>query len=178
MDKKTISTYIAVGIAVVFFLAVFSRIYYPLPRPFLLNIFNSNISQTHQAIDRAGIFKDTDTSRSKTVLDGLVEIIDLKEGTGQPVGHGDTVRIRYVGTFVDKETKETVEFDKNVDEGYVFTIGSGQVIAGFDVGVTGMRKKGNRIISIKPEAGYGNRQVGNIPPNTTLQFLIELYEVE
>ena len=69
--------------------------------------------------------------------------------------------------------------DKNTDpeSGFTFVLGSGQVIPGFDVGIAGMREGGIRLIVIDPKAGYGSQQTGRIPPNTTLRFIVELYEV-
>ena len=113
-------------------------------------------------------------------LGGLVQVLDLKEGDGIEAVEKSTVRVGYVGFYTDEETGENVKFDENTDpeQGFTFTIGAGQVIPGFDVGILSMRERGARHIIIDPKAGYGDRQAGRIPPNTTLQFIVELYEVQ
>ena len=105
-------------------------------------------------------------------------ILDIVPGNGTQAGPNSTVGVGYIGTFVN-DAGEEVEFDRNMNPSApaVFTLGVGQVISGFEKGIIGMREGGQRIVIISPEDGYGNRQVDIIPPNTTLQFVIELYEV-
>ena len=196
MDTKTLHTYIGVSVAVVFFIIIFGGIFFPLPKIFVSDLFANNIINTQDTLSsKSGLvvserakqlsaLEDTDVQsqqiQAENRLDGNVLVADLKEGNGLKASNGGTVRIGYVGTFVDIETGQEVEFDRNIDpeSGFIFTLGSGQVISGFDSGVEGMREGGVRIVVIQPEAGYGDRQVGSIPPNTTLQFVIELYEVQ
>ena len=112
-------------------------------------------------------------------LDG-VRITILKEGTGEGVKTGDTVAMNYTGMFVDGTV-----FDSNVDpkfghvEPFEFTLGGGQVIKGWDVGIVGMKVGEKRNLAISPELAYGEAGAGAIiPPNATLNFEVELLSVK
>ena len=59
-----------------------------------------------------------------------------------------------------------------------FTLGAGQVIKGWDQGIIGMKVGGQRKLIIPPHLGYGDQDMGVIPPNSTLIFNIELIEIE
>ena len=71
------------------------------------------------------------------------------------------------------------QFDSSVDGGepFTFTLGAGQVIQGWDQGVAGMKVGGKRLLTIPPDLAYGPRQMGSIPPNSTLIFEVELLQV-
>lgn len=101
----------------------------------------------------------------------MIEIEELAEGSGDSAAMGHSVEIHYVGTLVDGK-----QFDSSRDRGQTFSfkLGAGQVIKGFDLGVTGMKPGGRRKITIPPGLGYGDRTVGSIPPNSTLVFDLEL----
>lgn len=103
-------------------------------------------------------------------------IDDVKVGTGVEVQPGDTVAVHYVGTLQDGH-----EFDNSRKRGntFSFKVGAGQVIAGWEEGVVGMKVGGQRILVIPPEKAYGQSGIGNIiPPNATLVFSIELVEIK
>ena len=104
-----------------------------------------------------------------------LKIEDIKEGTGKAVKSGDTVVIHYNGTL-----KDGTKFDSSYDRGEPFEtqIGIGQVIKGWDLGVVGMKVGGKRRLTISPELGYGDQPMGNIPPNSTLIFDVELLEIK
>ena len=108
-----------------------------------------------------------------------VTIFDFKIGDGAIAEKGKQVWISYVGMYIHQETGQRVVFDDNEKGNFPFTfvIGSGQVISGLNQGVVGMRVGGKRLVTIQPEMGYGNRKVGPIPPNSTLQFEIRLLKV-
>lgn len=106
---------------------------------------------------------------------GEVTKTDVKVGSGKEAKPGDTVEVHYTGTLVDG-----TKFDSSKDRGqpFSFTIGSGQVIKGWDIGVAGMKEGGSRKLVIPPSLAYGNRTKGTIPANSTLNFEIELVKVK
>ncbi len=102
-----------------------------------------------------------------------LEITDLREGDGAVATAGSTVRVHYVG--VAFSTGE--EFDASWDRGepLEFRLGAGQVIAGWDQGVQGMRVGGQRQLIIPPDLAYGDRGAGRaIAPGETLIFVCDL----
>jgi len=112
---------------------------------------------------------------SQLANSGKLQITDEKIGTGTAVKSGDTVEINYVGTLTNGK-----KFDASADHGGPFTtqIGVGQVIKGWDEGITGMRVGGKRKLVIPPSLGYGDQAAGSIPPNSTLIFQVELVGIK
>jgi FKBP-type peptidyl-prolyl cis-trans isomerase len=109
------------------------------------------------------------------VADLKTKILDVREGTGAEAKAGDRVTVHYTGTLTDG-----TKFDSSRDHGqpFSFTLGRGQVIAGWDQGLLGMKTGGQRTLSIPPEEGYGARGAGNvIPPNATLEFDVEMIRI-
>lgn len=106
--------------------------------------------------------------------DSGLEIRDLRKGTGMLPQSGDTVAVHYTGWLEDGR-----QFDTSVGKDpFEFTIGVGQVIAGWDEGVSTMRVGGKRRLIVPSELAYGpqgNSEAG-IPPDATLIFEIELLE--
>ena len=100
---------------------------------------------------------------------------DLTAGTGTLVTAGMTATVHYEGWLVDG-----TKFDSSRDRGqpFEFPVGAGQVIAGWDEGVLGMRQGGLRRLVIPPDLGYGERAIGPIPANSTLVFEIEVLGVQ
>ena len=102
-----------------------------------------------------------------------LEISDIWQGDGAVAKAGDTVQVHYVG--VAYSTGE--EFDASWSRGapLEFRLGVGQVIAGWDQGVQGMRVGGRRQLIIPPELAYGDRGAGRaIAPGETLIFVCDL----
>ncbi|MBF0246795.1 MAG: FKBP-type peptidyl-prolyl cis-trans isomerase [Alphaproteobacteria bacterium] len=105
---------------------------------------------------------------------GGVQITDVVTGTGQAVKTGDRVKVNYTGWTMDGN-----QFDSSVGrKPFVFPVGRGQVIPGWEVGVEGMRVGGKRELIIPSDMAYGAAGVpGVIPPNSTLKFEVELLEI-
>ncbi|MFH0805723.1 MAG: FKBP-type peptidyl-prolyl cis-trans isomerase [Patescibacteria group bacterium] len=100
----------------------------------------------------------------------------VKEGEGQEAKKGDKVTVHYVGVLEDG-----TKFDSSLDRGqpFQFTLGAGQVIPGWDLGVVGMKIGEVRRLYIPSAYGYGEQGAGNtIPPNANLIFEIELLGLE
>ena len=101
-----------------------------------------------------------------------LEIEDQIVGEGEEAVAGQTVEVHYTGWLTDG-TKFDSSHDRN--ETFSFKLGGGQVIAGWDQGVAGMKIGGARKLTIPPGMGYGERGAGGvIPPNATLVFKVEL----
>jgi len=102
-------------------------------------------------------------------------IDDVKVGEGEAVKAGDTVVVHYIGRLPDG-----TEFDNSRSRGqtFQFTVGAGQVIAGWEEGIIGMQTGGQRILIVPPEKAYGPGGYGPIPPNATLVFSIELIAIQ
>lgn len=105
-----------------------------------------------------------------------LQIEDLEEGDGATAAAGDQLSVFYVGVLFDGGT----EFDSNFDTGqpFEFTLGSGQVIPGWDQGLVGMKEGGRRQLTIPADLAYGAQgQPPDIPPNAALVFVIDLESV-
>lgn len=116
-------------------------------------------------VDDAGI---------KTTRSGLKYAV-LKEGSGEVAAAGQRVSVHYTGWLQSDGSK----FDSSLDRGqpFQFSLGRGEVIAGWDEGVAGMKVGEKRQLTIPPSLGYGERGVGPIPPNATLVFEVELLDI-
>ena len=98
-----------------------------------------------------------------------------QEGSGDRADIGMSVSVHYTGKLEDGTV-----FDSSIPRGqpFNFTLGAGQVIKGWDLGVEGMKVGEKRNLVIPPHLGYGVRGAGaTIPPNATLIFDVELLEV-
>ena len=98
-----------------------------------------------------------------------------QNGSGDSAETGMSVSVHYTGKLEDGTV-----FDSSIPRGqpFTFTLGAGQVIKGWDLGVEGMKLGEKRSLVIPPHLGYGIRGAGaTIPPNATLIFDIELLEV-
>lgn len=108
---------------------------------------------------------------------------DGRVGTGAEAVSGRSVTVHYTGWLYDdsQPNHKGAKFDssRDRDEPFSFTLGSGQVIAGWDEGVAGMKVGGQRTLTIPPAMGYGASGAGGvIPPNATLLFDVELLDVK
>jgi peptidylprolyl isomerase len=105
-----------------------------------------------------------------------LEIVDEIEGDGAEAVAGKQAVVHYVGVA----WSNGAEFDASWNRGDTldFGLGAGQVIAGWDQGVQGMKVGGRRRLTIPPHLGYGARGAGGvIKPNETLVFVVDLVDV-
>jgi len=116
----------------------------------------------------------TPSANAITTASGLI-YEDLQVGDGASAKSGDAVTVNYTGWLTDG-----TKFDSSIDRGqtFDFTIGAGNVIAGWDEGVVGMRVNGTRLLKIPPALGYGSTANGSIPANSTLVFEVQLVAIK
>lgn len=114
------------------------------------------------------------TANANMNTDKLI-IEDEVVGTGVEAVAGKKVTVNYLGTLTNG-TKFDSSYDRNTP--FTFSLGAGEVIAGWDQGFTGMKIGGKRKLTIPPSLGYGSADMGAIPPNSTLVFEVELLKVE
>ena len=115
-------------------------------------------------------------SKEDKVMDGELTIEDIVVGEGTEAVKHSIVTVNYTGWLEDGS-----KFDSSLNPGrepFRFTVGSGQVIQGWDQGIPGMKIGGKRKLTIPPSMGYGNRDNGAIPANSVLIFEVDLLVVE
>lgn len=122
------------------------------------------------------------TSRTETNNVSKLITTDVKIGNGVEATAGKRVTVHYTGWLFDAAAKDYKgrKFDSSRDrnEPFVFPLGAGHVIKGWDVGVEGMKVGGERTLIIPANMGYGSRGAGGvIPPDATLVFDVELLGV-
>lgn len=104
---------------------------------------------------------------------------DEKVGTGATAAAGDTVTVNYVGSLTNGIVFDASANHPQTANGFIFTLGAGQVIQGWDKGIVGMKVGGKRKLVIPASLAYGNQAIGNvIPANSTLVFEVELLKVQ
>jgi len=107
---------------------------------------------------------------AKITDDGGVTKQILQEGTGDLPPKGKKVFVTYIGKFEDGKI-----FDQSdSSDPFVFTLGAGEVIKGWDLGVATMKKGERSVFTIKSEYAYGDKGTGPIPGKATLVFEVEL----
>ena len=117
---------------------------------------------------------DVDPHDGPAPADLLVE--DITPGGGLEATPGRTVEVHYVG--VAHSTGEEFDASWNRGQPLDFRLGAGQVIAGWDAGIAGMRVGGRRKLVIPPHLAYGDRGAGGvIAPGETLIFVVDLVDV-
>lgn len=106
---------------------------------------------------------------------------DISVGTGTEATAGKVLTVNYTGWLYDatKTDLKGLQFDTSVGATpFSFTLGIGQVIAGWDQGLPGMKVGGARRLVIPPSLAYGSIRSGPIPPFATLVFEVELLNVQ
>ena len=138
----------------------------------------------------SGCQADSKATSSNTTSNGklamnITELVknDTLVGQGREAEPGFNVTVHYTGWLYDpsKPDGKGSKFDSSVDrhEPFVFFLGGGQVIRGWDEGLAGMKVGGKRTLIIPPDYGYGARGAGGvIPPNATLIFDVELLDIK
>jgi FKBP-type peptidyl-prolyl cis-trans isomerase len=178
MDKKT-SIAVVVGILIVFVI---------IGGKSLLEESTSAISSDSSAQDQSATITNTNQNNTQDIMQptdqtqspNQLQMNDEVVGTGTAAVAGDTVTVNYVGTLTDG-TKFDSSYDRN--QPFAFTLGAGQVIQGWDMGVAGMKVGGKRILVIPSTLGYGAQDIKDqtgkviIPANSTLIFQVELLSV-
>lgn len=143
------------GIAVFVGLGLITYLFFSEP---LMNFFNQPAQNSSGELPNSGY-------RAQDVVGGQGDIAEP----------GDRLTVHYVGTLTNGQV-----FDSSRDSNspFTFTLGTGNVIRGWDEGLQGMREGGKRVLAIAPDYAYGSRGIGAIPPNSTLVFEVELLKVE
>jgi FKBP-type peptidyl-prolyl cis-trans isomerase len=118
------------------------------------------------------VHKDNPTGKPE-ITELVIE--DLVVGTGAEAQNGDLLSVYYTLWLYDDGT----EIQSNVGgTPFQFTLGAGGVIKGWDQGMVGMKEGGTRNLIIPPDLAYGASGQGDIPPNATLTFQVQLLAVE
>ena len=141
---------------------------------FSVILFNIDLASAESQISQ----KEIKLEKNITTL----VIKDTVLGNGRQAEKGLAVTVHYSGWLYDPNQKDGKgkKFDSSLDRNdpFVFNLGAGQVIRGWDDGVDGMKIHGKRTLIIPPDMGYGSRGAGGvIPPNATLIFDVELLGV-
>ena len=96
---------------------------------------------------------------------------DLVPGDGRTLRRGDRLTVQYVGVAWSTGRQFDASWDRRSP--LQFTLGGGEVIAGWDRGLEGMRVGGRRLLVVPPDLGYGSQGAGQIKPNETLVFVVD-----
>lgn len=149
---------------------------------FLINNSNSAPATTQNSAANTPAVTPTNNTTSTGSTTPQVQAQEVTVGTGTQATPGSQVSVLYVGKLPDGTV-----FDSSASHGnqpLTFTLGAQGLIAGFQIGVNGMKEGGERLIAIPPELGYGTQDVKDpstgkviIPANSTLVFDIKLVKV-
>jgi FKBP-type peptidyl-prolyl cis-trans isomerase FkpA len=120
-------------------------------------------------------------SASATSGPTALQTMDTVIGTGATAVAGNTLTVNYTGWLYDASAAQNhgKQFDSSIGKApFSFKLGAGQVIAGWDQGMVGMKVGGKRTLLIPSAMGYGSSGAGGvIPPNTALVFDVELISI-
>ena len=106
---------------------------------------------------------------------------DLVAGAGAVAASGNSITVNYTGWLYDpaKPENKGQQFDTSAGrDPFTFTLGAGQVIAGWDQGLINMRVGGTRRLVVPPSLAYGSARNGPIPPNSSLVFDVQLVSIQ
>ena len=126
----------------------------------------------------------TDLSKKPVIAPGPapapkeLQYADIVVGEGEEAQTGDQVAVKYVGAIYETGKEFDSSWKTSPEETFEFGICREGVVPGFSVGPTGMKVGGRRQIVLPPQYGYGEQGAGaDIPPNSTLVFVVDLVEV-
>ena len=134
------------------------------------------MSKTGLALLAILVFLLIGCEKKEIIMNNGLIIEDIILGDGTIAEKYSIVTVHYTGKLQDGTVFDSSQ--KIGKEPIRFTLGGGQVIEGWDQGLSGMKVGGQRKLKIPPELGYGSQDKGMIPPNSTLQFEVELIEIE
>lgn len=162
MKNKSRNQGIAVGVALFAFIIFFSLI------GFGSNLADPLVSTIESPDELANASTAFNTAQVNSETGLIIE--DVQLGTGAAAEAGKTLTVNYVGAFENGEVFDRGQID--------FVLGGGQVIAGWDQGLLGMREGGQRVLVIPSNLGYGPDGFGPIPGGATLVFEVELVKAQ
>jgi FKBP-type peptidyl-prolyl cis-trans isomerase len=142
---------------------------------FIVVVFMNNAPVENIQTSANDSKKNDDINTNNQNMENNLKIETLKAGDGVEAKNGDKVSVHYTGTLENGQ-----KFDSSVDRGtpFSFTLGAGQVIRGWDLGVLGMKNGEKRKLTIPADLAYGAAGAGGlIPPNATLIFEVELLSI-
>ena len=134
------------------------------------------MSKTGLALLAILVFSLIGCEKKEIIMNNGLIIEDVILGDGTIAEKYSIVTVHYTGKLQDGTVFDSSQ--KIGKEPIRFTLGVGQVIEGWDQGLIGMKVGGQRKLKIPPELGYGSQDKGIIPPNSPLQFEVELIEIE
>ncbi len=131
-------------------------------------------SKSEKELDTLKSYIESNNITTEPTASGLY-YIETQAGTGAQAQTGDIVDVHYKGTFLDGK-----QFDSSYDRGepFEFTLGRGQVIKGWDEGISYMKEGGKATLIMPSSLAYGASGSGSIPPYTSLIFEVELVDVK
>jgi peptidylprolyl isomerase len=137
----------------------------------------ASTSTTGKPFQVSSIKVSKDTAKKPTITkpsgDPPTKLVkkDIVVGKAAAAADGDSLSMHYLGALFDGE-----QFEASWDAGkpFDFELGAGNVIQGWDEGIKGMKAGGRRLLVIPPDKAYGAQGQGNIPPDATLIFVVDL----
>ena len=136
----------------------------------------SDLAAIGQSIPTPPTLIAMDSNENQVKTASGLKYVEIAEGAGETPTKGQTVSVHYTGTL---ESGKKFDSSRDRNQAFEFQIGEGQVIKGWDEGLSTMKVGGRRKLIIPADLGYGARGAGGvIPPNSTLIFDVELLKIK